>query len=333
MKNTKLIIIILFFVAICGRASAQTVAITDKEPANLGGLSMGYIIKSTEVKAVSTKGDFSRYAIKFYVTNTSPETKIILYKQGWNVLGNVSDRLVQFNCLNATGARFTSKQADISAPACNVLALVDDKDITSNKTVQNKRLVQIGYWIKAGQTISADAIMICPLNELPKMEATYLANQLQPVASAVFVGGGNGEVVYHNDVPLQPGDGQNFVKVRNLLSRTYLNCESGQVQSSIIDDGWWSAQWLLIPIPGTRYFNIKSRWKETYVTTDSGKLSLFSNYMSDGARWILEPASVPQSFRILNVDNHQYLCVGSNELKMTLNGTIPSTTWALERPQ
>jgi hypothetical protein len=333
MKNTKLIITILSFVAICGTAYAQTVSITDKEPGNLGGLSMGYIIKSTEVKAVSNKGDFSRYAIKFYVTNTSPETKIILYKQGWNVLGNVSDRLVRFNCLNATGARFTSKQADISAPACNVLALVDDKDITSNKTVQNKRFVQIGYWIKAGQTISADAIMICPLNELPKVEATYLANQLQPVASAAFVRGGNGEVVYHNDVPLQPGDGQSFVKVRNLLSRTYLNCEGGQVQSSIIDDGWWSAQWLLIPIPGTRYFNIKSRWKETYVTTDGGKLSLFSNYMSDGARWILEPASVPQSFRILNVDNHQYLCVGSNELKMTLNGTIPSTTWALERPQ
>lgn len=330
MKN----ILLLFFAGIllCTTSLAQSVDVTESQPANLGGLSMGYTIKSTEVKAVSDKGDFSRYSIKFFVTNSTSEAKIILYKQGWNVMGNVSDRLVQFNCLNATGARSTSKEVSISATACNVLALVDDKD-ASNKTVQNKRFVQIGYWIKAGQTISTDAIMICPLNELPKIEATYLANQLQPVGSAAFPGVGNGSTVYHNDVPLQPGDGQGFVKVRNLLSRTYLNCETGQPQSTTIDDGWWSAQWQLIPIPGTRYFNIKSRWKETFVTTDGGKLSLFSNYMSDGARWILEPASVPQSFRILNVDNHQYLCVGSNELKMTLSRTYEGGTWALEGVQ
>ena len=318
--------------AYCNLWAQSIMPVTDKEPATFASITMGYTIKSTEVKAVSDKGNFSRYSIRFYVTNNSPEAKIMLYKQGWNVLGNVSDKLAQFNCLNATGARFTSKEATINATECNVLADVDDQVAGTNKTVKNRRFVQIGYWIKPGQTISTDAIMICPLNELPKMEVTYLANQLTAVGSAEAPPISR-ETFYHNESPLSPGNGQGFVKIRNLFTTTYLNYETNVMHSSAIDAGWWSAQWQLIPIPGTRYFNIKSKWKGTFFTTDGAKFDLFADYMNDGARWILEPAEVPQSFRIINVESQKYLCVGSsNELKLTLNGNVPSTTWSLETP-
>ena len=65
---------------------------------------------------------------------------------------------------NATGARLTSKRLTLQAPACNVMAVVEDKDCNSNKTVQNKRLANIGYWIRPGETIHADVIVIVPLN-------------------------------------------------------------------------------------------------------------------------------------------------------------------------
>src|ERR1700712_4420674 len=201
MTIKKLLSLCAIILTACRLSAQQAFPVTDQQPQVIDGLTIGYNIKSTELKKVGDKGDFSRYSVRFFVSNTSLQAKIVLYKQGWNIGNSVSDKLVQFNCINATGARLTSKSVTISAEPCNVMALVDDRAPGSNKSVQNKRLVQIGYWIKPGQTITADVILIVPLNEQPNVQAIYLADQLQYTASASYGNGPEMQPMPQNQAP------------------------------------------------------------------------------------------------------------------------------------
>jgi len=319
----------------CGlHAQPATFTITDKQPATVDGLELGYVIKSTEVKAVSNKGDFSRYSVSFYVRNTTNQGKIMLYKQGWNVLNNVSDQLAQFNCLNATGARLTSKEAIINAEACNVLAMVNSCD--PKKVDRNKQFVQIGYWIKPGQTISTTAILITPLNTLPDMQVTYLASQLTPLSSASI---GGPELVQvagpQNAPPPPPADGQGFVKLKNNFNNMYLNNQQGPPEATNIDAGWWSAQWQVIAIPNSRYVNLKNRWKENYLLVDQrGYITFTDNYNDRAGFWTMESTNDQNVFRFRNLMTGGYLCIAANGVLIqskTPNNNFCSG-WLMEQP-
>jgi hypothetical protein len=287
--------------------SSPALQVTESAPANVNGLVMGFTIKSEEEKEVGNKGNFSRYSVKFYVTNTTQEAKIILYKDGFNPLGNVSDQLAQFNCLNATGARFTSKSALIQAAPCNVMAMVDDKD-ANGKAVKNKRFVQIGYWIKAGQTFSTSAIVIVPLNEKPNMQVVYLANSLQPVASAGY----NDNAInngYNNNQNLPPPPSQQqqpnftngFVKLRNTSSNNYMNAEKGSLGCSVINNEWWSAQWQFTQVTenGQTYYTIQNHWKGNFLSLDRNGLVL-DNGQSNTALWVIETLDGGNTYTIKN---------------------------------
>lgn len=328
MKKLYFIGLGLLFIC-CGTFAQQSFNITDQQPALVDGLALGYQIKSTEVKTVGDKGDFSRYAIRFYVTNTTNQGKIILYKQGWNIMGNVSDQLAQFICLNATGARFTTKEAIINAIACNVLAMVDDKDCATNKNVKNQRFVQIGYWIKPGQTISTDGIVIVPLNQLPNMQVNYLAAQLQPIASAGLYGG--------NDVPppppIQRNNQQSFTKIRNILNNTYLNEETGLPRTSVIDSEWWSAQWQLLQIPGTNNYWIKNKWKGDYLGSADGFIGLTPNPQVPTTNWIMMATPDPSIFRFKNAATGGFLSLEYNKLAISPpSNNMTGVDWQLEKP-
>jgi len=289
-------------------AQSQTFDISDKQPALVDGLELGYIIKSTEVKTVSNKGDFSRYSVNFYVRNTSNQAKIMLYKQGLNLLGNSSDQLAQFNCRNATGARLTSKEANINAEPCNVLAQVDN-NCDPKKTKQEKRFVQIGYWIKPGQTISTNAILITPLNTLPDMQVTYLASQLTPLVSAAI----SGPLQTDQRAPIAPPPvSQSFVHLKNNFNNTYLNNQVGPPQSTKIDNGWWSAQWQLIPIPNSHMVNIRNRWKGTFVSVDlGGSVTQTGDINARSAMWNMEATNDQGVYRFRNLASGGYLCIAS----------------------
>ena len=320
----------------CSVFAQQTFPVTDSQPAVADGLEMGYTIKSTEVKAVGDKGNFSRYSVSFYVRNTTNQGKIMLYKQGWNVLGNVSDQLAQFKCLNATGARLTTKEAIINAEACNVLALVDDKDCGTGKTQQSKRFVQIGYWIKPGQTISTGAILITPLNELPNMQVTYLASQITPLSSASIGGPDLGTGQGGPNLPPPPPDNAgNFTKLKNNFNNTYLNNQLGPLQSTGIDAGWWSAQWQIVAIPGSNMVNIKNRWKGNYLYVDQrGYVTYTDDYNNRAGFWTMEPTRDQNVFRFRNLMTNGYLCVDASGVVIQSKTPINNfcSGWLLEQP-
>ena len=64
-----------------GQQHPQAINITDTTPAIFNGLQMGFSILKQSEKEVGKKGNFSRYSLRFYVTNTTGEAKILMLKE------------------------------------------------------------------------------------------------------------------------------------------------------------------------------------------------------------------------------------------------------------
>jgi hypothetical protein len=286
------------------------------------GLAFGFHINSAKEKEVGDKGNFSRYNIEFAVTNTTSEAKIFLYNQGWQVLNDVSPNIIRFDITNATGARLTSKMVELQITACNLLAYVQEQN---NVLSKDKKFVQVGYWIRPGETIKTSAIIIVPLNDLPQVTATLYPNNAKNIGNASFI----------NNYPPPPPNSayfNGFMRIRNNVNNTYVNIETGMLTSSSINMDWWSAHWQIIPVPGTNYVNIQNRWKNNYLTVDNGNLGLDNNYMNNSSQWILEPSQTPGTYHIRNVVTGTYLCIASNQLKLANNpNAVATCDWLFEK--
>ncbi len=312
------------------RALEKTYAVTDTTNVVADGLSMGYSVKSATEKEVGSKGEFSRYSLQFHVTNISPEAKIFLYNQGWQVGNDVSPYVVQFDCLNATGARFTSKRVQLQLAACTILAVVEDKD-HDNKITKNKRFVQVGYWIKPNETIKTDAIMIVPLNELPNMQVTLYPNMnANIIGNATIVNQpsvtGNISAAGSFDPDHLTGD---FFKIRNSWNNDYINNQQGPLYCSAINNEWWSAQWKFVRVSGG-YFLIKNKWKGSLISTENSEL-LSENYNSNAAWWIIERVPNSNLIRFRNVAIGTYLNLEHGRLESgNINNDAKSINWIVE---
>jgi hypothetical protein len=190
-------------------------------------------------------------------------------------------------------------------------------------------LAQIGYSIKPGQTISTDGVIIVPLNEQPNVQAVYLANSLQPVASA-SVGAQQDNTQPVQQMPTVTA-AVGFKKIKNLGSNTYINVETGILRCSAIQGEWWSAQWDVAPIPGTGHYSIRNRWKGHYIATERGSLAMATNAALLGNAWVLEPTREANTFRIKNAESGSYLAVIAGQITVALgNSNDNSTVWVLE---
>ena len=336
--KTKLFICLLAAIAfaapLLAQQQSQVFDVTDTAPLTLNGLTMGYHINSEEVKKVSDKGDFSRFSVKFFVTNTSPESKIILYRTGFNFLNEIAPYIVQFNVLNATGARLTSKEALLSANPCTILARVDDKDPKDpNKTVKNKRFVDIGYWIKAGETISTTAIVIVPLNDKPKVTATYLMNAVSPVGTVL-------NSANYGTPPPPPGYGQgyrdgynrgSYYDIRNSWKGAYLDNRAGFITTNNTESQH-ILQWEIVPVNGANYYLLKGKGLNAYISSGKpGSVELNSNTQYAGTMWYIEPVPGSDRVKFKNVGNNTYLNMESGVLQSTnIWDDAESARWVLE---
>ena len=309
--------------------SQQSYNVSEGNPARVEGLEMGIHINNEKDKEVKDKGTFSRYSIRFYVTNTAQEAKIILYKQGLNVMGNVNDMLAQFNIINATGARLTNKSATLRANPCTVLANVDDKDCSNNKIIQNKRMVQIGYWIRPGETIATNAVVIVPLNEQPNVQVLYMVNSMQSGASGSF-GANNyqpNNFPQNNNTQSGTVSSSNY-KIKNIRSNGFLNNQDGPLVCSPIQIGWLGAQWEISPVNGTKFYLIKNKWTNSYLSVDVSNEIILTNDKVLSSMWLQEPANNNQVY-LKNRANDSYLTYENGVLKA--NSTSGNnSTWLLE---
>ncbi len=110
--------------------------------------------------------------------------------------------------------------------------------------------------------------------------------------------------VEHDDYPagahstrwvFEPIKGTRFVRIKSYWKGSYLNIESGKLESSKIDPDWQSAMWELIPVnEAPDYYLIRNRWKETYLNIEHGGIEC--SYAEKGwlsAHWKLNEAKYP----------------------------------------
>jgi hypothetical protein len=327
----KIILPVLFF-AQSSVFAQQSLQVSDSMPVITEGLKGGYTITGTEEKEVGNKGNFSRYKIRFYVTNTSTEARIMMRRQGFAILGNdVSPNLATFKCLNATGARMTSKEFTLEARPCVVEALVDETDASSGKTVQTKKPANIGYWLKPGETISSNSIVIVPLNEKPDVMITFFPAKANMVGSAMnteYTDNSNQYNTTRNTAA--PSTPHGFVHIKNFASSNYLHNQNGPVACTPIDLEWWSAQWELVPVSGTNNLQIRNRWKANFITTENSTL-LSDNGQSAKAMWLIEETSVRNIYYIKNAADNSKLIYQNGMLKTSSSyNTEVNSQWIIE---
>jgi hypothetical protein len=328
--KSKLTALFLFFFC-CAMANAQdnnygvkgfepkTFDITDSLPATWNGLQAGYEIKDESEKSVGKKGDFSRYKIRFYITNTSSEAKIMYRNLSFGGhIGPITNNIALFKCLNATGARFTNKMAMMELQPCKLEADVEDKDCNSGKVTVNKRLVDIGFWIRPGETVSKTYPMITPLGEKPKVTVTYYAEVANQTGTFMT-----------SSAPVAPV--QAFARIKNLSNNTYLNIQPGTLVSSNIDNEWWSADWEILPVPNSNYYNIRNRWKSNFISTENSSL-MSDNGAFNSSQWIMEPVAGTNSYTFKNLATGYKLVVQNNTIGMAnVFGSPANAQWIVEQ--
>lgn len=296
----------------------QTMDVTDSATVLFNGIKAGYEIKSVDTD--SKKDNQAKYKIYFYITNTSTEAKIMYQNMGFGGhSGPISNNFALFKCLNATGARFTNKMCTMELQPCRMNAKVEDKDC-DGKTAINTRLVEIGYWIKPGETVSKTYPMYVPQNEKPRITVTFnpeVANQ-----TGIIMNGGNNTSASNNNQP--------FVHIKNFAFNTFLNNQSGCLQCTTIDNSWWSAEWQLMPVPGTENFYIINHWKNTYLTSNGSWLT--DNMNAPESMWTVQESSTPNVYYIKNVSNSARLYIDGGQLKLSSSfiNNDNATKWIIE---
>jgi hypothetical protein len=334
MKPLPLILLLLARLH-AGAQPAQTqfFPITDSAPALINGLQAGYIITGESEKEVGKKGNFSRYKLKFYITNTTNQPIMLT----WGAPAqnpNQGPQIVRFTCLNATGARLTSKECTLSASPYNTEVWEDGKDAHGN-AIRIRRVVNHGFGIGPGQTIATtnNIIMIVPLDQRPEITATFpsVINNLAaaPPPTAAQQGYSSTAPTY-NAPALQ--NGPSIVRLRNISSGAYLSTPNGQVGCNVADRNAWGSEWQLQPVAGTKYFLIRNKIQQKYLSIENSTL-LADNSQSQAALWSIEQPLNGAGYRISNAANNSVL-VSQNGTVMTVNGgDTPdnSAFWLVER--
>jgi hypothetical protein len=167
----KLLVILLIASSSFVRAQ-QSKIVTEDTPFVSDGIEYGYSIKNVSTKEVSNS-DFSRYEVTLYATNKSECSRVVLFGQSLTENEFEMKMLAKFDCINATGARLTSKSGEVSAKPMFVTAKVSTKD-NQGKTVLENQKVQVGYYIGVGETVQNNVIFIVPLNNKPEVRVRII---------------------------------------------------------------------------------------------------------------------------------------------------------------
>ncbi len=166
MKIFNMLAFCLLFSSVCFGQAAYD--LEEGRPAEVNGVEYGFEIRNESKKDVKEE-TYSRYEITVYVTNKSGCTKLMFPRQ--TVFGTeYQELLADFDCLNATGKRLTSKRGSVkarefSAPYTTITKGTDGKDITNTVSVR------VGNMFRNGDTMTDNFIVIVPAGERPKMKA------------------------------------------------------------------------------------------------------------------------------------------------------------------
>lgn len=167
MKKSSLLA--LFFVLI-SLTPFYGQKITDGATVDVNGLAVTFNILNKESVNVGGK-NFDRYKVSATVTNNSGKSINMRLANAPQIVMNIG--LVEVNCLNATGAKLTSKKIDLKPKPhnLNVTYWAYNKD---GKYESSVIPVIAGYYLDPGDTVSDNAIFIVPQGEEPNVSVRKL---------------------------------------------------------------------------------------------------------------------------------------------------------------
>jgi hypothetical protein len=144
--------------------------IADGATVDVSGLAVTFNILNKESVSVGGK-NFDRYKVSATVTNNSGKSINMRLANAPQIVMNIG--LVEVNCLNATGAKLTSKKIDLKPKPhnLNVTYWAYNKD---GKYESSVIPVIAGYYLDPGDTVSDTGIFIVPQGEAPDVSVRKL---------------------------------------------------------------------------------------------------------------------------------------------------------------
>lgn len=144
--------------------------ISDGETVDMNGLSVTFSILNKETVDVKGK-QYDRYKVSASVKNNSEKSYNIRLSAFPQIASNIG--IVELDCINATGAKLTSKKIELKMKAqiINVTYSAYDKN---GKFTSSVIPVTGSYYFDAGDTIHDEAIFIVPQGEKPDVSVRSL---------------------------------------------------------------------------------------------------------------------------------------------------------------
>lgn len=161
MKNLTSLLLFPVFIFLGINIHAQK--ISDGQTVDINGMAVTFNILNKE--SVESGGkSYDRYKVSASIKNNSDKTYNIRLSAFPQIVSNIG--LVELDCINATGARLTSKKIELKMKAqmINVTYSAYDK---SGKFITSTIPVTGSYYFDPGDTISDNAIFIVPQGEKP----------------------------------------------------------------------------------------------------------------------------------------------------------------------
>ncbi|WP_223605822.1 hypothetical protein [Chryseobacterium sp. OSA05B] len=168
MKNLFFFLILSLPLLLGINVNAQK--ISDGQTIEVNGMSVTFNILNKESVEAGGK-PYDRYKVSATVKNASDKGYNIRLTSYPQIVSNIG--LVELDCINATGAKLTSKKIELKMKAqmINVSYSAYDK---SGKFVTNMIPVIGSYYFDPGDAISDNAIFIVPQGEKPDVSVRNL---------------------------------------------------------------------------------------------------------------------------------------------------------------
>lgn len=144
--------------------------ITDGATVDVNGLSVTFNILNKEAINVGGK-NFDRYKVSAGVTNNSGKSINMRMATAPQIVTNIA--LIEVNCINATGAKLTSKKIELKPKShnLNVTYWAYNKE---GKYESSVIPVIAGYYLDPGDTVNDTEIFIVPQGETPDVSVRKL---------------------------------------------------------------------------------------------------------------------------------------------------------------
>lgn len=122
---------------------------------------------------------------------------------------------------------------------------------------------------------------------------------------------------------------QEFIRFENRWKPAeQIHNQTGPVTSGAAQPGWYSAQWLTEPVPGTEFYRLKNRWKGAYLHNQNGSLELGPVEPDwESAMWAFENSGYPGYHRVQNQQSKEYLHNQNGSLEL---GAIEPGWWSAQ---